>query len=67
MTRPALSESVRAAPIDLPPVPRQVWQLAVVVVIGSFMTTLDSSLINVALDTITRTFHATRSKRAMDQ
>lgn len=42
----------------LPPVPRQVWRLAVVVVLGSFMSTLDSSLVNVGLDTISRSFHA---------
>lgn len=49
---------VRAVRAELEPVPWQVWRLAVVVVLGSFMSTLDSSLINVGLNTITGFFHA---------
>ncbi|WP_305125594.1 DHA2 family efflux MFS transporter permease subunit [Streptomyces odontomachi] len=55
MARTVQSRQAQAA---LPPVPWQVWRLAIVVVLGSFMSTLDSSLVNVGLDTISRSLRA---------
>lgn len=57
MARSVRSRQVQAE-AAVPPVPWQVWRLAIVVVLGSFMSTLDSSLVNVGLDTISRSLHA---------
>ncbi|HEY0935856.1 MAG TPA: DHA2 family efflux MFS transporter permease subunit [Trebonia sp.] len=40
-------------------IPREVWRLAMVVVIGAFMAQLDTALVNVGLDTITSKLHGT--------
>jgi EmrB/QacA subfamily drug resistance transporter len=48
----------RAKPATLAKVPGHIWRLAIVIVLGSFMSTLDGSLINVGLNTICRSFHA---------
>jgi EmrB/QacA subfamily drug resistance transporter len=40
------------------PVPADVWRLATVIVLGAFMTSLDSSLVNVGLDTMSRSLVA---------
>ena len=40
-------------------VPREVWRLAMVIVIGAFMAQLDTALVNVGLDTITNKLHGT--------
>ncbi|HVX47181.1 MAG TPA: DHA2 family efflux MFS transporter permease subunit [Mycobacteriales bacterium] len=56
-TRTGHARQLRAE-ARMSPVPWPVWRLAIVVVFGSFMSTLDSSLVNVGLDTISRSFHA---------
>jgi EmrB/QacA subfamily drug resistance transporter len=40
---------------------RDVWQIAIVVVFGAFMAGLDTSLVNVGLDTIVHQLHGTLS------
>lgn len=37
---------------NLPAIPAQVWRIAAVVIFGAFMSNLDTSLVNVGLDTI---------------
>ena len=58
MTEFARSTPTRSLRAELEPVPWQVWRLAFVVVLGSFMSTLASSLINVGVKTITGSFHS---------
>jgi len=40
-------------------IPREVWRVAFVVVLGAFMAGLDTSLVNVGLSTISRELHST--------
>src|SRR4051794_23340493 len=47
-----------AQPSALTKVPMEVWRVAVVIVLGSFMSTLGSSLVNVGLSTIGRDLRA---------
>lgn len=58
MTEFARSTPTRSLRAELEPVPWQVWRLAFVVVLGSFMSTLASSLINVGVKTIAGSFHS---------
>lgn len=41
-------------PTVLAPIPAEVWRVAWVIVLGAFMANLDTSLVNVGLDTISR-------------
>jgi EmrB/QacA subfamily drug resistance transporter len=43
----------------LEPIPRAVWRIAVVIVFGAFMAGLDTSLVNVGIDTIAHQLHGT--------
>ncbi|WP_158607531.1 DHA2 family efflux MFS transporter permease subunit [Flexivirga caeni] len=58
MTTASRSQPHAGTRAELEPVPWEVWRLAFVVVIGSFMSTLASSLINVGVKSIARSFHA---------
>lgn len=51
------SQSGPAAPA-VPAIPTRVWRVAYVVVVGAFMTQLDSALVNVGLATIARDLSA---------
>ncbi len=44
------------------PIPRHVWAISMVVVIGSIMSILDTTIVNVALATLAREQHSTLSK-----
>jgi EmrB/QacA subfamily drug resistance transporter len=44
-------------PAALAPIPAEVWRVAWVIVFGAFMANLDTSLVNVGLDTISRDLH----------
>jgi EmrB/QacA subfamily drug resistance transporter len=58
MIRAALSTG-SAPPAQAPaPIPRQVWGIAAVVTFGTFMSGLDTSLVNVGIETIGRDLHA---------
>jgi EmrB/QacA subfamily drug resistance transporter len=46
-----------ARPRQLDAVPAEVWRVAAVIVFGAFMANLDTSLVNVGLDTIGRDLH----------
>lgn len=54
MTRSPVSIDSAREPHVHPPVPRRVWVIAAVVTFGAFMSGLDTSLVNVGLDTIGR-------------
>lgn len=43
----------------VPTVPGRVWRVAIVVVVGAFMTQLDSALVNIGLATLSRDLHTT--------
>ncbi|MFE7114605.1 DHA2 family efflux MFS transporter permease subunit [Streptomyces sp. NPDC057654] len=49
-------------PTPLPKVPMEVWRVAGVIIVGSFMSTLGSSLVNVGFKTIGRNLHAPLSQ-----
>jgi EmrB/QacA subfamily drug resistance transporter len=56
----ATSSTAAAAagrPAALAPIPAEVWRVAWVIVFGAFMANLDTSLVNVGLDTISRDLH----------
>lgn len=53
--RPARTRDVRTT---LEPVPWEVWRLALVIMLGSFMSMLAASLINVGVNAIAGVFHA---------
>ena len=58
----SVSSDAQARPgVARPAIPREVWRLAMVVVIGAFMAQLDTALVNVGLDTITARLHGTLS------
>src|ERR1700710_490766 len=40
------------------PLPREVWVVAAVVVVGVIMSILDTTIVNVALETLSRELHA---------
>src|ERR1700678_4421137 len=40
-------------------IPRYVWRISSVVIIGSIMSILDTTIVNVALDTLSHELHAT--------
>ncbi len=46
-----------AHPEDSGPISPEVWRIAFVIVFGAFMAGLDTSLVNVGLETIVRTLH----------
>ncbi|MEW1863574.1 multidrug efflux MFS transporter [Streptomyces sp. NBC_00669] len=52
------TQSSPRPPDTLPKVPAEVWRVAAVVITGSFMSTLGSSLVNVGLKTIAGVLHA---------
>lgn len=53
------SPRAAASPSEpLTSIPPEVWRIATVIVLGAFMANLDTSLVNVGLDTIGRRFHA---------
>jgi EmrB/QacA subfamily drug resistance transporter len=57
-----VSSDAQARPgVGRPAIPREVWRLAIVVVIGAFMAQLDTALVNVGLDTITAKLHGALS------
>jgi EmrB/QacA subfamily drug resistance transporter len=66
VTEPAVSEGdaplaprgPAAAPGSLTAIPADVWRVAIVVVVGAFMTSLDTSLVNVGLDTVSHDLNA---------
>src|SRR5580704_9318122 len=43
-------------------IPRYVWRISFVVIIGSIMSILDTTIVNVALDTLSHELHATISQ-----
>jgi EmrB/QacA subfamily drug resistance transporter len=43
-------------------IPRYVWRISSVVIIGSIMSILDTTIVNVALDTLSRELHSTISQ-----
>jgi EmrB/QacA subfamily drug resistance transporter len=43
-------------------IPRYVWRISLVVIIGSIMSILDTTIVNVALDTLSHELHATISQ-----
>src|SRR5215469_11552174 len=45
-------QQLRSPSSSLAAVPASVWRVSIVVVVGAFMTSLDTSLINVGLDTV---------------
>src|SRR3954469_8876449 len=47
-----------AAVTSPPPIPAAVWRLAVVIVFGAFMSTLDTSVVNVGLDRMAHSLDA---------
>lgn len=59
MAEATSSTSAPAAerPAALAPIPAEVWRVAWVIVFGAFMANLDTSLVNVGLDTISRDLH----------
>ena len=56
--RPPVPEDVRR-PEPAPAIPAAVWRLAAVVVLGVFMSNLDTSVVNVGLDRIGVSLHST--------
>ncbi|MFZ3572548.1 DHA2 family efflux MFS transporter permease subunit [Streptomyces sp. BH097] len=50
--------TTRTGPQQRPAVPRRVWQVTTVVVVGAFMTQLDGALVNVGLATVADDLHA---------
>ncbi|MFD9130190.1 MDR family MFS transporter [Kitasatospora sp. NPDC059571] len=48
----------RAADPPRPAVPRHVWQVAAVVIVGAFMAQLDGALVNIGLATVAADLHA---------
>ncbi len=61
---PTRSAPLRSAPLRSAPtqsgsggIPREVWRVAFVIVFGAFMAGLDTSLVNVGLQTMTRSLH----------
>jgi EmrB/QacA subfamily drug resistance transporter len=57
VSRPTSTPTARRA-TDRTKVPVQVWKIAAVITLGSFMSTLGSSLVNVGLKTLARDLHA---------
>ncbi|KAA0024422.1 MDR family MFS transporter [Antrihabitans cavernicola] len=53
-----MSDRVADKPVVAEPIPAHVWRLAVVVVFGAFMGTLDTSLVNIGLKSIGTDLHA---------
>lgn len=49
-----MASSTQARPSTPVRIPVEVWRVAAVIIVGSFMSTLNSSLINVGLNTISR-------------
>ena len=56
--RSPVPEDVRP-PEPAPAIPAAVWRLAAVVVLGAFMSNLDTSVVNVGLDRIGVSMHST--------
>lgn len=54
---PASAPAAQAPPA-LTAIPRQVWRIAMVIIFGAFMAGLDTSLINVGLDTVGDELHS---------
>lgn len=50
--------TTHSAEQQVPTVPRHVWHVTVVVVVGAFMTQLDAALVNVGLATVADDLHA---------
>ena len=50
-----------AEPTHSTPIEAHVWRIATVVVLGSIMSILDTTIVNVALDTLGRDLHASLS------
>jgi EmrB/QacA subfamily drug resistance transporter len=48
--------------LDSDRIPRYVWRISGVVIIGSIMSILDTTIVNVALDTLSHELHATISQ-----
>jgi len=54
--RPPVPEDVRG-PEPAPAIPAAVWRLAAVVVLGAFMSQLDTSVVSVGLDRMAASMH----------
>src|SRR5689334_11999235 len=57
--KPLTAPDQTATSTRIPAVPPHVWRVAAVVVVGAFMTQLDSALVNIGLATLSRDLHTT--------
>jgi EmrB/QacA subfamily drug resistance transporter len=54
----ATDESVASVrPAAEPVVPREVWRIAIVVILGGLMSSLDTTIVNIALDSLSHDLH----------